>query len=150
MLAYVVAYGATHPLHFQHGFSRGGLIERHDPGKLSRYALYLDNNGPATAKDVSIVRVEGTPALQLERVGVEARRWTVPEGGPWAPPLRPLGGGRVRVGLAEDGITLELRQGRVCPNGVSELEAVWIRYTIYGTRQEQRIPLEEPPAVRCP
>jgi hypothetical protein len=25
-----------------------------------------------------------------------------------------------------------------------------VRYTVFGTRQEQRIPLRHPPAVRCP
>jgi hypothetical protein len=150
MLAYLIAYAATHPLRAQHGYSRDGLVNAHDPGKLSRYSLFLENNGPAAVKDLSIVGVEGTPALQLERVGIEARRWTVPPGGPFAPPLRPLDTRGLLVGDAEDAITLELRQGRVCPSGVSKLEAIRVRYTVFGTTQEQRIPLEEPPGVRCP
>ena len=30
------------------------------------------------------------------------------------------------------------------------LDAVWVRYTVLGTREEQRIPLQQPPSVRCP
>jgi hypothetical protein len=34
--------------------------------------------------------------------------------------------------------------------GLATLDAVWVRFTVLGTRQEQRIPLEQPPRVRCP
>lgn len=44
---------------------------------------------------------------------------------------------------------LELRQGRLCPEPLATLEAIWIRYTIHGMRHEQRVPFSEPPAVRC-
>jgi hypothetical protein len=150
MFAYVVGYSATHPLQASTAYATGGLVNAHEPGKLMRYQLYLDNNGPAAVTDLSIVRVEGEPGLQLERIGIEPRSWTVPPRGPSAPPLRPLDSGRVWVGIAERPITLELRQGRICPTGLSKLEAIWIRYTVYGGRHEQRIPLEKPPAVRCP
>jgi hypothetical protein len=81
--------------------------------------------------NLSIVRVEGSPALQLERVGIEADTWTVKD-------------------IDHPTRTLELRQGRVCPPGLATLDAVWVRYTVLGTRQEQRIPLERRPSVRCP
>jgi hypothetical protein len=36
------------------------------------------------------------------------------------------------------------------PPGIARLDAVWVRYTVLGTRQEQRIPLQQSPGVRCP
>jgi len=48
------------------------------------------------------------------------------------------------------GLTLELRQGRVCPPGLATLDAMWVRCTVLGMRQEQLIPLEQPPGVRYP
>jgi hypothetical protein len=133
MFAYVLGYAATHPL-----ANRGDIgarpWERH-PGNLHRYRLTLDNMGTAEVSDIAIVRVDGTPALQLERAG--------------APPLLSL----KRVTIAgEDSysnIELELRQGGVCPEPLAELDAVWIRYTVRGMRHEQRVPLADPPAVRC-
>jgi hypothetical protein len=117
-----------------------------------RYELSLDNGGLSSVRDISIVRVEGSPALQLERVGVERRsECIVPEGRRTCdPPLSPLGDFRISKGSGREPITLELRQGRVCPPGLATLDAVWVRYTLLGTRQEQRIPLQRPPAVRCP
>jgi hypothetical protein len=126
------------------------LIERHDPGKLSRYTLTLANEGAVTMKDLSIVRVEGSPALQLERVGIEANEWTVKDiDHPTPPPMRRLAGYRLDSGSSNE-ITLELRQGRLCPAGVARLDAVWVGYEVFGTRQEQRIALDESPGVRCP
>jgi hypothetical protein len=159
MFAYVLAYAALHPVHATAGISSGAAAEApgggplwsHKPGKLRRYELQLENSGRVAVTDLEIVRVEGSPALQLERVGVEATHWTVPEGRSFSPPpLRPLG----RLKLGPDGwgqgITLELRQGRLCSGPIDYLEAVWIRYTVLGTRQEQRLPLAEPPGVQCP
>jgi hypothetical protein len=150
MFAYVVAYGATHPLRW--GYSSHDRVHAYQPGKLMRYELALENGAPGAVSDISIVRVEGSPALQLERVGLEpyGGECVVPEGRRTCDvPLRPLGDYR----FDEDGgrpITLELRQGRVCPSGIARLDAVWVRYTVLGTRQEQRIPLQESPGVRCP
>jgi hypothetical protein len=147
MFAYVLAYGATHPLHpsdtgAPHTYS-------YKPGKLVRYDLSLANDGQFAITNLSIVRVEGSPALQLERVGIEADTWTVKDiDHPTPPPMRPLGRD-YRPGFGRY-FTLELRQGRVCPPGLATLDAVWVRYTVLGTRQEQRIPLERPPSVRCP
>jgi hypothetical protein len=150
MFGYVLAYGATHPL--QWGYAGDDRAHAHKPGKLMRYELSLDNGGPSSVKDISIVRVEGSPALQLERVGVQRRSdCIVPEGRRTCdPPLGPLGDFRISKGSGREPITLELRQGRLCPPGVARLDAVWVRYTVLGTRQEQRIPLQQPPTVRCP
>jgi hypothetical protein len=147
MLGYVLAYGATHPLHATSWFPAPKAWAFH-PGQLQRYDLYLENPGPFEVSDVSIVGVEGSPAIQLERVGVEARRWTRPGG----PPLRPLTheytpGSR---GGDDNAITLELRQGKTCTPGIAKLDAVRIRYTLLDGRHEQRIPLEQAPRVRCP
>ncbi|MEA2419806.1 MAG: hypothetical protein QOE60_2012 [Thermoleophilaceae bacterium] len=143
MFAYVLAYGTTHPLRWGYGHT-------YKPGKLMRYELALENGGQAAVSDISITRVEGSPALQLERVGIEGSgACVVPEGHrTCAPPMHPIGRDYL---LGHDRpITLELRQGHVCPSGVASLDAVWVRYTVLGTRQEQRIPLEQPPRVRCP
>ena len=81
----------------------------------------------ADVSEVSLVRTEGSPALQVEHA---------------------------RVGVATDddlsrtGVLL-LRQGQACPPGLATLDAVWIRYTVLGMRHEQRIPLAHGPAVRC-
>jgi hypothetical protein len=151
MFAYVVAYGATHPLQEARLLSlRGGPhTHEHSPGALMRFDLSLYNSGPAAIKDIELVRLEGSPVFQLERVGIEPNTWTVPNGR-WdvPPPLRPLD----RWDLYGDGdtVTLELRQGRFCPPGIGKLDAVWIRYTVFGGRHEQRLPLADAPRVRCP
>ena len=150
MLGYVLAYGATHPLHTSSLFAQHKPWAFH-PGKLHRYELYLENPGPFEVSDVSIVGVEGSPALQLERVGIPAKRWTVPERGSSAPPLRPLAHDYTPSSPGDgDPIALELRQGKLCPPGLAKLDAVRIRYTALNGRHEQRIPLEQPPQVRCP
>jgi hypothetical protein len=147
MVGYALAYGATHPLRTSswHPEHRTWAFQ---PGKLQRYDLYLENPGPFEVSDVSIVGLEGSPALQLERVGVEAKRW-IPPGGP---PLHPLPREFSPATSADDdnAITLELRQGKTCAPGIARLDAVRIRYTVLNGRHEQRIPLEQPPQVRCP
>jgi hypothetical protein len=45
---------------------------------------------------------------------------------------------------------LELRQGRFCPPGIAQLDAVWVGYEVFGGRHEQRLPVTNPPRVRCP
>jgi len=84
MFGYVVAYGATHPLR-QTGDTPGGKVWRFEPGKLHRYELYIENPGPFEATDFSIVSVEGSPALQLER-GNDLR-CQYESADPWREPL---------------------------------------------------------------
>jgi hypothetical protein len=132
MLGYALAYGATHPLHAGDYSANGGKVWRFDPGKLKRYDLYLEDLGPFAVSDVSVVGVEGSPPLQLERVrGLDDAYRPGPSG-------------------SDRAITLELRQSRVCPPGVARLDAVWVRYTLLDGRHEQRIPLRDPPRVSCP
>jgi hypothetical protein len=153
MLGYVLAYGATHPLHTQTSFGDHGKTWRYHPGKVKRYDFYIENSGPFEVSDLSIVGVEGTPALQLERAGIEAKHWgSVPDvRGHYVPPrLRPLDDYRPGSIGSDDAITLELRQGRVCPPGLAKLDAVRIRYTVLGGRHEERLPLRGAPQVRCP
>ena len=148
MVGYVFAYGATHPLH-RTSSSSNNKVYRYQAGKLMRYQLYVDNPGPFEVSDLSIVRVEGSPTIQLERVGIEARTWSVKDvDHPTAPPMHPVGDD-YRPGFS-DPITLELRQGKLCPPGLAKLDAVRIRYTVLGSRHEQRLPLQQPPRVRCP
>jgi hypothetical protein len=149
MFAYVMAYGATHPLRVA-DVGQSLHTWRFQPGKLHRYQLYIEDKGKFETSDFSIVGVQGSPALQLERVGIEARSWTVDDANhPTPPPLRPLGDYRPDT-YAEDPITLELRIGRLCPGGVGTLDAVRVRYTALGGRHEQLLPLVQPPRVRCP
>jgi hypothetical protein len=145
MFGYVVAYGATHPL--REDALWASSVDRHEPGELMRYRVQLENSGPSVLRDAQLVRLEGSPVLQLERVGVEANKCTVPPGRKTCqPPLRPLGTWDI---YSDSEITIELRQGRFCPPGVAKLDAVWIRYTVFGGRHEQRVPLTDPPRVLC-
>jgi len=148
MFAYVLAYGTTHPLGLDHEFDT--RPHTYKPGKVIRYELFLENGGQFAVSDISIARLEGSPALQLERVGIETRNdCVVPAGHKlcW-PPLHPLGDYVLRSGT--DPIILKLRQGGLCPPGVAKLDAIWVRYTVLGMRHEQRVALEQPPRVRCP
>lgn len=136
--AYVLAFAATHPVRWSG--DTNNRTYAYEPGKLHRYDVPLANVGQGTITDLSVVRVESSPALQLERAGVRQ----------WPGPLRPLTRLELEPGFADDRLTLELRQGRVCPTGIAELDAVWIRYTVHGMGHEQRVPLQQPPGVRCP
>ena len=93
--------------------------------------------------DLAVVRAEGSPGLQLERAGVVNLSWRGGDRGR----LMPLD--TLVPGSSPDRITLELRQGALCPELVGRLDAVWIRYTVLGMRHEQRIPLVDGPSVRC-
>jgi hypothetical protein len=126
MLAYVFAYGATHPL--RQDWRSDSPLQQHKPGKLTRYQLYLENRGPGVLRDVQLVQLEGSPVFQLERIGNAANKWDI---------------------YADGEITLELRQGRFCPPGIAKLDAVRLSYTTFGGRFEQRVPLTDPPRVRC-
>ena len=65
MLGYALFYAAAHPLSVDGG--RGAKTYGHEPGKLLRYELFVDNPGTADVTDVALVRLEGSPVLQLER-----------------------------------------------------------------------------------
>jgi hypothetical protein len=148
MAIYVLFYAATHPL--RHGSGNAMAFDR-NPGGLERFPLNLFNDGGATVTDLSIVKLEGSPALQFVRAGVPVRSfsWDGPrEPLPHEWPMRPLSGAELGS-QADSYIEIELRQGRACPLGRAELDAVWVRYTVHGMRHEQRIPVDGGPFVRC-
>ena len=142
MVAYVLGYAATHPLRFDAQGTYKRSYER-DPGAIERYSFDIRDLGAAGVSDLAVVRAEGSPALQLERAGVASWGWR--GGGPAR--LMPLD--TLEPGSSPDRITLELRQGALCPELVARLDAVWIRYTVLGMRHEQRIPLVDGPSVSC-
>ena len=131
MLGYVLFYAAGHPLTAEGG--RGAKTYAHEPGELLRYELQVHNHGTADVTDIALVRVEGSPVLQLERAG-----------------LRPLDRVTLDGGSFGEPIELEMRQGRFCPESHATLDAVWLEYTVRGMRHEQRVPLAgDAPVVRC-
>ena len=142
MGAYVLGYATTHPLRFDADSTSKRAYER-DPGAIVRYSFNIRDLGSAGATDLAVVRVEGSPALQLERAGVVDTSWGDGRHGQ----LMPLE--TLEVGSSPGRVTLELRQGASCPSPVARLEAVWIRYTVHDMRHEQRIPLVDGPSVRC-
>jgi hypothetical protein len=110
----------------------------------------LTDNGPAEVRDLEIVRIEGTPALQLERVGIPANEWSWDgTGQPPPPPLRPISEPRLRRQGGAIGLEMELRQGSTCPPGLATVDAIWVRYQVFGSDYEQRLPLSPPPRVLC-
>lgn len=142
MVAYALGYAATHPLRFDADSTKKRTYERH-PGAIERYSFNIRDLGQAGASDLAVVRAEGSPALQLERAGVARWGWRGRDQGR----LMPLD--TLELGSFPERITLELRQGALCPARVGRLDAVWIRYTVLGMRHEQRIPLVDGPSVRC-
>lgn len=142
MVAYVLGYAATHPLRFDAEGTYKRAYER-DPGAIERYSFDIRDLGAAGVSDLAVVRAEGSPALQLEQAGVLT--WT--GRGEDERQLLPLS--TLELGSFPDRITLELRQGALCPELVARLDALWIRYTVLGMRHEQRIPLVDGPSVRC-
>jgi hypothetical protein len=148
MATCVLLYAATHPL--QSASQNSRPVER-DPGGLVRFTLDIVNHGRAAVTDLSIVRIEGSPALQYVRAGVPVKSFSwdrarAPRPHEW--PLRPLSGAELGSG-GDSHIEIELRQGRTCPLARAELDAVWIGYTVLGTRHEQRIPTDGGTYVRC-
>ena len=141
-VAYVFGYAATHPLRFDAEATHKRVYERH-PGAIERYSFEIRMLGNAEVSDLAVVRAEGSPALQLERAGVAAFSWR----GGGEGRLKPLD--TLERGSYPDRITLELRQGALCPEPVARLDAVWMRYTVLGMRHQQRIPLVDGPSVRC-
>jgi hypothetical protein len=126
MTVYVLGYAATHPLRDDWDAQARTVFKR-EPGALNRYEFNIRNAGKADVTDMSLVRTEGSPVFGVDRARVAAldditERWNS---------------------------VIVLRQGQACPPGVATLDAVWVRYTVHGTRHEQRIPLAHGPAVRC-
>jgi hypothetical protein len=146
MVAYVLGYAATHPLRFDANFTAGGkrVFER-EPGEVVRYVFRLHNAGNATVTDLAVVKGEGSPALQLERAGVPVSRWADRS----RVRLEPLAAEPLEDDNHDDSVILELRQGSSCPTPVARLDAIWIRYTVLGMENEQRVPLVDGPSVRC-
>jgi hypothetical protein len=150
MVLYVYGYALTHPLSL--GDSNNGERIAREPGTLERFPLQLDNGGSAEITGLSIVRVEGSPALQFERAGVPVREieWNRAEPpGPEDWPMRPLPQLEVPSGGPTSSVMVDVRQGPTCPPGIARLEAFWVRYTVLGMRHEQRLPAVDGPSVRC-
>jgi hypothetical protein len=142
MAAYVLGYAATHPLRFDADNTYKRAYDR-DPDAIERYVFNIRGLGSAGATDLAVVRVEESPALQLERAGLVDRSSADGRRGQLIP-LETL-----EAGSVPDRVTLELRQGASCPALRATLDAVWIRCTVLGMRHEQRIPLVDGRSVRC-
>ncbi len=124
MALYTVGYAVTHPLRDWDTGAR--TVLKRDPGAVNRVELQIHQTGRSAVTDPELVRVEGSPALQVERA-------------------------RMAISTDDDfrRSVLVLRQGESCPPGLATLDAVWVRYTVLGMGHEQRIPLQRGPAVRC-
>jgi hypothetical protein len=147
MALYAIGYSVTHPITLDTWDTKP---YKRAPSTYERYPFDLTNNGPAEVQDLEIVRIEGTPALQLERVGIPANEWSWDgRGEPPPPPLRPISEPRLRRQGGAIGLEMELRQGAVCPPGLATVDAIWVRYRVLGGEYEQRLPLSPPPRVRC-
>ena len=144
MAGYVVAYGLTHPLRADRTLSSEKRSFAHEPGKRMLYSFRIDNSGRAVVSDLELVRTQGSPAIQVERVGSVRHGLMTDED-----QLEPVA--RMELGRDDfdEEMALVLRQGASCPTPVAKLDAVWVRYTVLGMRHEQRIPLVRGPFVRC-
>jgi hypothetical protein len=125
MALYVVGYAVTHPLRDDWDAHARTVLKR-EPGAVNRVEIQIRKTGRAEVGDPELVRVEGSPALHVERA---------------------------RIAISTDDVfrrsVLVLRQAETCPPGLATLDALWVRYTVLGMRHEQRIPLAHGPAVRC-
>jgi hypothetical protein len=146
MAGYVVVYGLTHPLRADWNVSSQKRSFAHEPGDRMVYAFRIDNVGRAVVSDLELVRTEGSPAIQVERVGSVEHGGTALRGAGAVEPLARMELGRDDF---DEEMALVLRQGASCPTPVARLDAVWVRYTVLGMRHEQRIPLVRGPSVRC-
>jgi hypothetical protein len=146
MAGYVVAYALTHPLRVDWNVSNDKRTFGRDPGGRMVYVFRLNNTGRAAVDQFEVVRTEGSPTIQVERVGS-----TGPGGIPFlgARPIEPLSRVHLTRDEFDEEFALVLRQGATCPTPVARLDALWVRYTVLGMRHEQRIPLAHGPAVRC-
>jgi hypothetical protein len=146
MGAYAVGYALMHPLRSGWNMSNAKRSFAREPGGRMLFVLQVENAGRAVVHDIELVRTEGSPAIQVERVGR-----TGPGGFAFRgeAALRPLSGLELRRDDFDNQIALVLRQGASCPTPVARLDAVWLRYTVLGMRHEQRIPVVRGPFVRC-
>jgi hypothetical protein len=146
MAAYAVGYALMHPLRSDWSLTNAKRSFAREPGGRMLFELRVQNTGRAVVHDLELVRTEGSPTIQVERVGRT-------EGGGFAfrgeAALRPLSGLELRRDDFDNQIGLVLRQGASCATPVARLDAVWLRYTVLGTRHEQRIPVVRGPFVRC-
>jgi hypothetical protein len=69
MAVYALGYAATHPLRLNTDRLGQKRSYEREPGAVVRYLLRLDNGGRAPVTDLALIRVDGSPALQLERGG---------------------------------------------------------------------------------
>jgi hypothetical protein len=141
---YVVAYGITHPLRSDRTLSSEKRSFAHEPGDRMLYSFRIDNSGRAVVSDIELVRTEGSPAIQVERVG-SVEHGVITRAGQ----IGPLARMELTRDEFDEEVALVLRQGASCPTPVARLDAVWVRYTVLGMRHEQRIPLVRGPSVRC-
>jgi hypothetical protein len=152
---YALAYGTTHPLHWDGsvGFSPNGTAITHasdppryqrDPGAIERYVFGVKNIGRFDVDDVTLTAVEGDPVFQLEFAGLRGAGRT-----PWVRgALNPLS--EVRLPARETRyLVLEFRQGRTCVGPTAQLDAVRLRFSVLGGAFEERLPLLDPPTIRC-
>ena len=112
----------------------------HEPGAIRDFYLHVENHGLFTLRDIALLGIDASAVFQLERAGI---------GRPFpSRPLKPLDGAL----LQPDGdatVILRLRQGAVCSGAVGELDGIRLRYEVLGGSFVERIPLKEPPRVRC-
>jgi hypothetical protein len=147
MAAYVVGYALTHPLRYDWNPSGSKRLLQREPGGRSFFEFRLNNVGRPVVSDLELVKTEGSPAIQVERMGRAAPGHLTWDG---AAAIKPLSGFELRRdAFDDDRLVLVLRQGMSCPTPVARLDAIWVRYTVLGMRHEQRIPVVRGPFVRC-
>jgi hypothetical protein len=147
MAAYAIGYALAHPLRADWNPTTAKRAFAREPGATMLFALRIQNTGRAVVHDLELVRTEGSPAIQVERVGRADPAHLSWQG---ARAIRSLAGLELRRDAFDvDQMTLVLRQGATCPTPVARLDAVWVRYTVLGMRHEQRVPVVRGPFVRC-
>ena len=146
MAAYAVGYALTHPLRSDWSVTNAKRSFAREPGGRMLFELQINNTGRAVVHDLELVKTEGSPAIQVERVGRAEPGHLAWDG---AAAIRPLSGLELRRDDFDNPMALVLRQGTSCPTPVARLDAVWVRYTVLGMRHEQRIPVVRGPFVRC-
>jgi hypothetical protein len=146
MGAYAIGYALTHPLRSDWNMTNAKRSFAREPGGRMLFELQINNTGRAVVHDLELVKTEGSPAIQVERVGRTERGGFAFRG---EAALRPLSGLELRRDDFDNRMALVLRQGTSCPASVARLDAVWVRYTVLGMRHEQRIPVVRGPVVRC-
>jgi hypothetical protein len=161
MVLYVLAYGVTHPIHWNGsvGFGISGTGDRQsdgratyarDPGAIERYVFPIENLGPFEVDHIAVTGLQGSPVFQLEDAGTfgggTSAHWPFGRG-PHSP-LTPLH--ELTLGPQSDRyLVLELRQGPICPGPVAQLDSVSLRYSVLGGTFDERMPLDGAPTIRC-